>query len=54
MGTIHCKGKMHTIILPAKLCKMLKKYVKEQGIKSGSVFVSKNGMPLNRTTFGQI
>lgn len=47
--TINRKGKMRTVILPAKLCKILKKYVKEQGIKSGSVFVSKNGKPLNRT-----
>lgn len=48
-ANINCKGKMRTVILPAKLCKILKKYVKEQGIKNGSVFVSKRGKPLNRT-----
>jgi site-specific recombinase XerD len=35
--------------LPTELCKILKNYVKEQKIKSGSVFVSKNGNPLDRS-----
>ncbi len=46
---INCKGKMRIVILPKELCKMLKGYIKEQGIKSGSVFVSKNGKPLDRS-----
>ena len=48
-ANISCKGKMRTVILPKQLCKMLKTYIKEQKIKSGSVFISKNGKPLNRT-----
>ena len=40
---------MRTIFLPKELCKMLKEYIKEQGIKYGSVFVSKNGKPLDRS-----
>ena len=47
-AVINCKGKIRQVFLPKKLCGMLKKYVKSQGIKSGSVFVSKNGNPLNR------
>ena len=46
---INCKGKIRNIILPAELCKMLKGYIKEYGIKSGSVFISKNGKPLDRS-----
>lgn len=46
---ISCKGKMRTVFLPKELCKMLKEYIKEQGIKYGSVFVSRNGKPLDRS-----
>ncbi len=46
---INCKGKMRIVMLPKELCKMLKGYIKEQGIISGSVFVSKNGKPLDRS-----
>jgi site-specific recombinase XerD len=48
-ATINCKGKMRIVILPKQLCKMLKGYIKENNIKSGSVFVSKNGKPLDRS-----
>ncbi len=48
-AVISCKGKMRTIFLPKELCKMLKEYVKKQGIKDGSVFVSRNGKPLDRS-----
>ncbi len=48
-ASINCKGKMRTVFLPRELCKMLKAYIKAQGIKGGSVFVSKNGKPLDRS-----
>ena len=48
-ATINCKGKMRMVILPKQLCKMLCNYIKENNIKSGSVFVSKNGRPLDRS-----
>lgn len=48
-AVISCKGKMRTIFLPKELCRMLKEYIKEQGIKDGSVFVSRNGKPLDRS-----
>lgn len=48
-ATIDCKGKTRIVIIPQQLCKMLKKYVKEQGIESGPIFVTKSGKPLNRT-----
>ena len=46
---INCKGKMRIVILPEKLCRILTKYIKERKIQSGSVFVTKNGKPLDRS-----
>lgn len=46
---INCKGKQRCAFLPTELCKILKEYVKEQKIKSGAIFVSKNGNPLDRS-----
>ena len=45
---INLKGKTRSVFLPDMLCKMLLRYIKEKKIKSGSVFVSKNGRPLDR------
>ena len=46
---INCKGKIRQVILPKQLCKMLLKYAKENNIKSGSIFVTKTGKPLDRS-----
>ena len=46
---INLKGKMRVVILPKEPCKMLLKYSKEQKIASGSVFVSRNGKPIDRS-----
>lgn len=48
-ATINCKGKMRMIMLTTRLCKILSRYIKEQKITSGSVFVTKNGKPLDRS-----
>lgn len=48
-ATIRCKGKMRTVILPKQLCKILKGYINECNIKSGAVFVTKTGRPLDRS-----
>ena len=48
-ATINCKGKMRQVFLPVQLCKLLKGYITEQKIISGSVFISKNGKPLDRS-----
>jgi len=48
-AVINCKGKMRLVMLPDQLCKALKRYMKEQGIMNGSVFVSKNGRQLDRS-----
>ena len=46
---IRCKGKMRVVLLPKQLCKMLAKYLNEQGITEGSVFQTKTGKPLDRS-----
>lgn len=46
---ISCKGKRRQVFLPKQLCKMLKGYTKSRKIKSGSIFVTKNGNPLDRS-----
>ncbi len=49
-ATINCKGKMRIVILPKELCRMLTEYAKTKKITSGSVFVTKTGKPLDRST----
>lgn len=46
---INCKGKMRMIWLPDGLCRALAKYMKKNNIKSGCMFVTRTGKPLNRT-----
>lgn len=46
---IRCKGKHRTVFLPDALCRMLKRYIVEHKIKSGAVFITKNGNPLDRS-----
>ena len=46
---INCKGKMRRVFLPKQLCRMLKEYIRENNIKSGYVFVTRNGQPLDRS-----
>ena len=49
IAEINCKGKCRQVFLPKQLCQILKQYIKEQKIKGGAVFVTKNGNPLDRS-----
>lgn len=49
VAEIRCKGKFRQVFLPKKLCKILTDYIRERKIKSGAVFISKNGKPLDRS-----
>lgn len=40
---ISLKGKIRTILIPAKLCRKLLKYSKKQKIVSGEIFLTRNG-----------
>lgn len=46
---IRLKGKIRTILLPKDLCRLLEKYIKQNGIISGSIFTTKSGEPVNRS-----
>ncbi len=49
VANINCKGKHRQVFLPRALCRLLAKYIKEQKITSGPVFVSRTGKPLDRS-----
>ena len=49
VAIINCKGKTRQVFLPKQLCNNLLKYTKKKSITKGSVFVSKNGYPLDRS-----
>lgn len=46
---VNCKGKQRVVLIPIELCKCLKAYCKEGGIKEGYIFRTKNGKPLDRS-----
>lgn len=48
-AAISCKNKNRVVFLPAPLCTLLKKYVVNQNILSGTIFITKNGKPLDRS-----
>ncbi len=49
IADISLKGKRRQVPLPHKLCVILKQYIKEQKIKSGAIFTTRNGNPLDRS-----
>ena len=49
-ATINCKGTIRQVFLPKQLCTMLKIYISKQKIRSGSVFITRSGKPLDRST----
>lgn len=46
---VNCKNKTRVIFIPASLQNLLKKYIKQYRIKTGPIFISKTGKPLNRS-----
>lgn len=47
--TVSCKSKTRTILIPGKLKAMLLKFAKQHKIKSGAIFVTRTGKPLDRS-----
>ena len=45
---ISLKGKVRTILLPGKLCRMLLKYARREKIASGQLMLTRSGKPMNR------
>ncbi len=50
---ISLKGKVRTILLPAKLCRKLMDYARRRGIASGEVFVTRSGRGMSRRQIWQ-
>ena len=48
-AVVFCKGKRRSVFIVKALQKKLFQYIREQKIKSGSVFVTKNEKPVSRT-----
>ena len=48
-AVVDCKGKQRVVMIPQKLREKLLAYCEKVGVKSGSVFVTRNGKPLNRS-----
>lgn len=46
---VYSKGKQRTVVLPEALCKKLKCYGKASNIKKGSIFITRNGKPMDRS-----
>ena len=48
-AVISMKGKTRVVLLGTKLCHMLQAFAKRQGIRTGSLFVTRSGKPLDRS-----
>lgn len=48
-AVVSCKGKVRTVFIVAALRKKLKKFARQQGIKTGPIFVTKTGNPMDRS-----
>lgn len=46
---VRCKSKIRTILLPGKLRRLLLGYTRRCGIRTGAIFVTRSGKPLNRS-----
>lgn len=47
--SVSCKSKTRIILVPGKLKRLLLHYAKKKKIRSGSIFVSRTGKPLDRS-----
>ncbi len=48
-AVVSLKGKTRQILIPGTLCRELKRYAKKRGIRTGSIFVTRTGKPLDRS-----
>jgi site-specific recombinase XerD len=47
---VNCKGKNRHVFIVPKLKKKLLRYIKEQGIRTGTVFITRSGKPVSRNS----
>ena len=48
-ATVSLKGKTRTVFIVKELKQKLLRYAREQGIKSGAIFITRTGKPISRT-----
>ena len=48
-AAVHCKNKTRVIFIPVQVQRLLREYMKKAGIRSGCVFVTSGGKPLDRS-----
>lgn len=48
-AVVHCKGKTRSVFIVHNLQKKLLRYAAAQGIRSGTIFITRTGRPINRT-----
>ncbi len=48
-AVVRCKGKTRTVLIPRQLRRLLLDYAQKEKLRSGPIFVSRNGTPLNRS-----
>lgn len=47
---VKLKGKIRIVFFTKELCKLLKRYIREQGIEEGCIFRTRTGKPIDRHT----
>ncbi len=47
--TVSCKAKTRRILLPKKLQRLLLEYARKSGIRSGAIFITRRGNPMDRS-----
>ena len=48
-ATVSLKGKTRQVLIPKALARKLTRYAKDRGVNAGSIFVTRNGKPLDRS-----
>ena len=48
-AVVHGKGKLRTVLLPQKLCCVLRRYCKRQKKTAGAIFTTRSGKPVDRS-----
>ena len=48
-AVVNCKGKQRVVLMPDLLCRKLRAYAAVRGITRGSVFITRNGNPVDRS-----
>lgn len=48
-ATVSLKGKTRQVLLPRALVRELRRYAQQRGLQTGSIFVTRSGVPLDRS-----